>query len=166
MDVTPDSIDPLSDPLLDADLGVNGIQLYVIQGESAPENMSKTDHEDFKNFVSSHGLEISALCGDLGEDLDVEIIKTHIGRLPGDENAPECNPGPEPASEVSAYTESHGRILGSETGPEPPVRLKRFLDRVGNPAMKVNRKGEACTHDRSGGAERAQRSCSYRSLVV
>jgi L-ribulose-5-phosphate 3-epimerase len=67
-----------------------------------------------KSVVESYGLQISAVCGDLGgheftkesdveqriartkhimnvtKVLDCEIVQTHIGTMPHDQNSPEC----------------------------------------------------------------------------
>ena len=50
-----------------AQMGVDGVQLYAVEGELAPENMSAEKREWAKNLVKENGLVISAICGDLGE---------------------------------------------------------------------------------------------------
>lgn len=144
-----------------AELGVDGFQIYVTKGETAAESMSADDRSDFKQFVKSTGLEISALCGDLGKgfldpetyrevidrsknyidlavDLETSIVTTHIGHLPEDESAREWEIGLETAITLGKYAEERGIFLASETGPESPRRLRRFLEKTGNPAIKVN----------------------------
>lgn len=144
-----------------AQLGADGFQIYVTEGEMAPENMTRQDREDFKRFVADQGLEISALCGDLGKglldpetnpevirrskgfidlavDLGTRIVTTHIGRLPEDESSAEWQIGLEAATELACYAEERGCRLASETGPEPPTTLKRFLEQVPSSGMKVN----------------------------
>jgi L-ribulose-5-phosphate 3-epimerase len=143
------------------ELGADGFQLYVTKGDTAPENMSKDDRKAFVQFVKSQGLEIAALCGDLGKgfldrktnpevvarsklfidlavDLGTKIVTTHIGFLPEDERAPEWEIGLAAVTEVAKYAESRGCVFASETGPEPPTMLKRFLDRVPSKGMRVN----------------------------
>ena len=91
-------------------LGVQGLQPYVTGGELAPENLTKQDRIDLLKFVRDNGLVFSALCADFGmqfaapepdevgikrtmlmmdlaKDLEANIITTHIGRVPDDENS-------------------------------------------------------------------------------
>ena len=48
-------------------VGAQGLQVYATTGEMSPENLVGAKRKEFKDMVASHGLEISALCGDLGE---------------------------------------------------------------------------------------------------
>lgn len=144
-----------------AELGADGFQIYVTEGEMAPEKMSAEGRRVFRQFVKSKGLLISALCGDLGKgfldpktnpeviarsrafidlavDLGTRIVTTHIGFLPHDEEAPEWEVGLAAVGELARYAESRGCFFASETGPEPPTLLKRFLDRVPGTGIKVN----------------------------
>jgi sugar phosphate isomerase/epimerase len=144
-----------------AEMGADGFQIYCTKGEMAPENMDKDTREDFKKFVSDQGLVISALCGDLGKgfldpevnkevvprskefvdlavDLDTKVVTTHIGHLPDDENTPEWEVSLEAVAELSEYAESKGCFFASETGPESPVVLKKFLDKIDSNGIKVN----------------------------
>ena len=144
-----------------AEMGMDGFQMYVISGETAPESLDPQARKDFKQFVIDQGLEISALCGDMGKgfldpasyqevirrsktfidlavDLDTVIVTTHIGHLPEDENTREWEIGLETATLLGKYAEERGRILASETGPESPTTLRRFLEKVNSPAMMAN----------------------------
>ena len=49
-----------------AALGAQGIQAYATYGELAPENMTEEKIREALDFVKSHGLVFSALCGDFG----------------------------------------------------------------------------------------------------
>ncbi len=143
------------------ELGADGFQIFCISGEMAPENMPQSKCGEFKKFVAGQGLEISALCGDLGKGflkaesnaevlprmkeivdlavrLDVRIITSHIGRLPADENDPAWAVGLAAFDQLGAYAEQRGRIIAMETGPEEPIVLKRFLDKIGNKGIGVN----------------------------
>lgn len=144
-----------------AEIGVDGFQMYVTRGETTPEEMDAQDREDFKKFVVKNGLEISALCGDMGKgfldpastsevirrskhfidlavDLGTKVVTTHIGHLPEDENSIEWEVGLETARELSEYAELRGCILASETGPESPVLLRKFLEKIGSKGVGVN----------------------------
>lgn len=143
------------------ELGADGFQIYCIAGDMAPENMTADDRRDFKAFVSGLGLEISALCGDLGKgflnaeanrttlpryrkfidlavDLDVRIVTSHIGRLPDDSSAAEWAIGLEALADLGRYAEERGCIFAMETGPEEPIVLRRFLDAIGNKGVGAN----------------------------
>jgi len=145
-----------------ADLGLDGIQPYATHGELDPKNMSKTGRDDFKNFVSSLGLVISALVGDFGGhgfadaetvewrvertkevidlavDLGVNIVTTHIGVVPEDENDIAWKTMEQSLPEVGNYAYNKGVFLATETGPEPAELLKKLLDKIANPGLKVN----------------------------
>ncbi len=58
---------PIDQALAKAEeVGGQGLQVYATYGEMAPENLSAKARKEFLNKVKSHGLVISALCGDLG----------------------------------------------------------------------------------------------------
>ena len=143
------------------ELGADGFQIYVTHGDMAPEAMGGAARKDFVRFVKDQGLEISALCGDLGKglldpatnpevversklfidlavDLQTRIVTTHIGHLPEDERSPAWKHGLDAVTQLARYAESRGCLFASETGPESPVLLKRFLDRVPSKGMRVN----------------------------
>ena len=143
------------------ELGADGFQVYVTKGEMAAENMTADDRRDFKKLVDDSGIEISALCGDIGKgfldpatkdevierskkfidlavDLETAIVTTHIGHLPDDENTPEWKMGIETAKVLGKYADERGCVLASETGPEAPTVLRRFLEIVDSPGVKIN----------------------------
>jgi L-ribulose-5-phosphate 3-epimerase len=143
------------------EIGADGFQIYVTNGDVTPEKMSKDDRAAFAKLVRSQGLEISALCGDMGKgfldrstnpeviarsklfidlavDLGTKIVTTHIGHLPDDERTPQWEIGIAAVTDLAKYAESHGCLFASETGPESPVVLKRFLDKVPSKGMRVN----------------------------
>jgi L-ribulose-5-phosphate 3-epimerase len=144
-----------------AEMGADGFQIYITEGEMAPERMGAPERAAFHAFVKDRGLEISALCGDLFKgflnratnpeviarskkfidmavDLKTRVVTTHIGHLPADENAPEWGIGIEAVTELARYAEERGCVFASETGPEEPSLLRRFLDRIPSKGMAVN----------------------------
>lgn len=48
------------------EVGAEGVQIFAVQGEFAPESLSPAARREWRSFISSLGLEISALVGDLG----------------------------------------------------------------------------------------------------
>lgn len=144
-----------------AEIGADGFQIYCTGGEMAPENMDADDREEFKTFVAEQGLTISALCADyfkgflnaetnpetvektlacmdLAADLGVDVITSHIGTLPEDDDSPEWEIGLKAMRELAAHGEEVGVRFASETGPESAELLRRFLDRVPGNIVGVN----------------------------
>jgi len=145
------------------EIGADGFQIYVTSGEMYPDNMSKEKRADFKRFVASLGLQISALCADfdwikgfmhkdhnavnkprvkkcvdLAVDLGVKILTMHIGRLPEDGNDPLHQEALATTIELAKYAEDRGCILATETGPEAPESLLKFLKKVPSKGVGVN----------------------------
>lgn len=144
-----------------AEIGADGFQIYVTAGEMDPDNMTRSARRDFLKFVENLGLEISALCGDLGHgftdpkkndeliaktrkiidlavDLKTRIVTTHIGVIPEDNNSPTWSVLREALTDISAYAAHYERCLATETGPEDTALMKRFLDELGSDGIRVN----------------------------
>lgn len=92
-------------------MGADGVQIYAVEGAMAPENMDQNSRKQLKSYLESMGLEISALCGDLGghgfqdadqnqvkiekskrildlaAELGTNIVTTHIGIIPEEQNS-------------------------------------------------------------------------------
>jgi len=143
-----------------AALGVQGIQAYACSGELAPENMTDAKVKEILDFVKSHGLVFSALCGDAGHgfadpevnkwyvekskrvlDLSVKlecgIVTTHIGTVPEEE----CETKEimrKACRELAEYADSIHASFAVETGPEPGKVLGEFLDSLGAGGVRVN----------------------------
>ncbi len=145
-----------------AELGAEGIQLYAVEGEMAPENLTDTDIREHRRFIEDNGLTVSAVCGDLGGHgftraeenplkierskrivdlalkLGTNIITTHIGVVPEDETSYEYSVLHNACEELARYAHSAGAFFAVETGPEPSGRLKRFLDGLSSKGVAVN----------------------------
>lgn len=142
-------------------MGVQGIQVYSTRGDMAPENLVGEKRREFANLVQSHGLHISALCGDLGEgfgnpernkvnierskrilelakDLGTNIVTTHIGVVPTDTNHDRYKIMQEACFELSQYADQLEAHFAIETGPETAEVLKGFLDGLGSRGVAVN----------------------------
>jgi len=143
------------------ELGADGFQVYVTRGEMTPENLRGSALSDFRAVVAGLGLEISALCGDLGKgfldpsinqevvprskqfidlavELGVAIVTTHIGTLPADTRSPAWHTGIAAIRDLATYAHSKGCVFASETGPEAPTELLRFLREVNTPGFGIN----------------------------
>ncbi|MDF2837265.1 MAG: xylose isomerase, partial [Paenibacillus sp.] len=92
-------------------VGADGVQMYAVHGELDPANLTAAARREWKEYIGSLGLEISALVGDLGghgfqdpeanrtkidkskrimelgAELGTNIITTHIGIVPDDKNS-------------------------------------------------------------------------------
>ncbi len=95
-----------------AEVGAQGIQLYVVDGEMKYDTFDEKKVERVKELLSKYGLVISAVCGDLGGHgferadenarkipaskaiaelavkLNTKVVTTHIGVVPEDANDP------------------------------------------------------------------------------
>lgn len=144
-----------------AELGVDGVQIYVTRGEITPEKLDDVERQRFKKMVADLGLTISALCADYGKgfldaslnpelilkskrcidlavDLGTSVVTTHIGRLPADHNDPRWLACQAAVTEMAQYAEGRGVAFATETGPESPADLKIFLESIPSKGIKVN----------------------------
>ena len=144
-----------------AALGAQGIQMYSTSGENSPENLTPAKRRELLDFVKSHGLCFSALCGDLGEgffrpernpvliekskrildlakELETDIVTTHIGVVPSDPDVDRYGIMQEACFELARYADSIGSHFAIETGPEPSAVLKKFLDGLHSTGVAVN----------------------------
>jgi len=147
---------------LAAQAGAQGVQIYSTRGEMAPENLTAQKRRELLDLVKSHGLVISALCGDLGgggfthpersaekierskrilelaKDLETSVVTTHIGVVPGDPNHPRYQILQEACGALAEYADSLQAHFAIETGPETSATLKSFLDSLGSRGVAVN----------------------------
>jgi len=144
------------------DVGAEGVQIYAVKGEMDPAVLVGSARQELKSYISDLGLEISALCGDLGGhgfqdaaanpekiekskrimDLAVElgtnIVTTHIGIVPDDKNGRVYHAMQTACEELSQYANSLGAYFAIETGPETAAHLKSFLDTLSGKGVSVN----------------------------
>ena len=137
---------------LAGELGFSGVQIYATTGDFSPWTLSAEKKAEYKKALLDAGLEISALCGDMGGhgfqnadevperiektkaivDLAVEfgssVITTHIGVIPADKNHPRYKVMLDALTECGLYAKERGVTLAIETGPESAPVLKAFLD--------------------------------------
>ncbi|MDR3312895.1 MAG: sugar phosphate isomerase/epimerase [Oscillospiraceae bacterium] len=143
-------------------VGAKGIQIYSTQGEMAPEALTAQKRRELLDRIHSHGLVVSALCGDLGEggftkpernaekierskrildlakDLETDVVTTHIGVVPGDAAHPRYGILQAACGALAEYADSVGAHFAIETGPETAATLKGFLDSLGSRGVAVN----------------------------
>ncbi|AIQ18338.1 xylose isomerase [Paenibacillus sp. FSL H7-0357] len=153
----------LRDGLVKAkELGADGVQIYAVEGEMDPENLSPRDRKELKSYIESLGLRISALCGDLAGhgfqdakvnsakiekskrildlavDLGTQIVTTHIGIVPNQVNDPVYDTMQRACEELGVYAKSLDAYFAIETGPEKSAHLKQFLNSLSTNGVSVN----------------------------
>lgn len=145
-----------------AEVGAQGVQIYAVSGEMAPENLNAQQRRDLKNYISDLGLEVAALCGDMGGhaftreednaykvdrscrimdlalDLGCHVVTTHIGVVPTDPAHPRYAVMQKACRQMGEYGDKVGCRFAIETGPELAVTLRSFLDSLGCKSMCVN----------------------------
>lgn len=142
-------------------IGADGLQIRTTDGEFKASVMSKALKQELKERLSANGLEISALCGDLGKgfgnkelnpalieeskriidlakELGTNIVTTHIGVVPADKNHERYKIMQEACYELAKYADSMEAKFAVETGPETSLNLKNFLDSLGSKGVSVN----------------------------
>ncbi|MGO4698389.1 sugar phosphate isomerase/epimerase family protein [Paenibacillus sp. 2TAB26] len=144
------------------EVGAEGVQIYTVSGEMDPANLGAAARRELKAYIDSLGLEISALCGDLGGhgfqdksfneekvekskrildlalDLGTTIVTTHIGIVPEDQDGEVFAVMQEACRELNEYASSMKAYFAIETGPETAAHLKGFLDTLGGRGVSVN----------------------------
>lgn len=141
--------------------GAEGIQIYAVKGEMAPENISANNRKELLDYIKSNGLVVSALCGDMGggfvkaednakkiekskrimelaKDLETNVVTTHIGVVPQDRNHSRFKILQEACEQLGEFADNIGASFAIETGPEKSSVLKAFLDSLKSKGVKVN----------------------------
>lgn len=144
-----------------AEMGAIGVQLWNAGGEMDPDNLSPAGRKNLIKLVNSYGLTISALCGDLGVgfgakeglkeriqktkqlldlgvDLETPIMSTHIGVIPEVPDSEAWKTMMESLIMVGEYAVKTGTCIATETGPESPELMAKFLKQANCPGLKVN----------------------------
>ncbi len=140
-----------------AAIGAQGIQKYAVGDEV---NWSDEKIREVLDMVKSNGLVFSALCGDFGhgfgnaelnpqliekskrvidlaKKLECNIVTTHIGTVPEEENA-QKEVMRKACRELALYADSVDAKFAMETGPETGKVLGEFLDSLGAGGVCVN----------------------------
>lgn len=145
-----------------AEYGADGVQLSVRFGEFSPERMTRDKIRWIKNVLNEHSLVISAVCGDLGgngftvpeendakvdiskrileiaQELGTNIVTTHIGVVPENQNCKRFETLWKACDAMGSYADDLGMKFAIETGPEKSATLKAFLDTLPSKGMGVN----------------------------
>lgn len=143
------------------EVGATGFQIYTTKGDMHPDNISKEQRKELLKFIKDEGLVVSALCGDFGhgfgnaeknpeliemskkivelaKDLETDVVTTHIGVIPTDDNNPRYAIMQEACFELAACADAMEAHFAVETGPETAAVLKKFLDSLNSRGVAVN----------------------------
>jgi L-ribulose-5-phosphate 3-epimerase len=150
-------VDSFKLPLYEAiqkasEIGAQGIQMYAVYGETGPQAMTAKKRKELLDVVKSNDLVFSALCGELGghglsiskdnpqrvdmlkrvvdmaKDLECDIVTTHIGVIPQDQNHDRYKILQDACGQLGEYAQAMGSTFAIETGPEKTHVLRTFLD--------------------------------------
>jgi len=154
-----------------AALEVDGVQIWATNityynpdrpvGELDPELTTEEDKRKLRETLSRLGMDISALCGDLGrgfvkpdhiaedvaktkrmmdlaKSLGVKVLTSHIGRIPDDPNDPGYKVATEALEDIGAYGDRIRLLFASETGPESGAGLATFLRGLKAKSIRAN----------------------------
>lgn len=135
-----------------ARLGFHGVQIYATTGEFSPEVLDREARVRYKAKLKDLGLEVSALCGDMGghgfqiakdnpsrieatnrivdlaNELESSVVTTHIGVIPDDPADPVYSVMLEALTACGEYAKAKGVTLAIETGPESAKTLLGFVE--------------------------------------
>ncbi len=146
--------------ILARDMGAKGLQPLVTKGELTPA-LSKDERKAVLKYIKDNGLEVSAVCGDFGSayfskadndeevkrmmammdlslDLGTNIVTTHIGQVPEDENDEKYLNTVRTIEKLGKYGDSIGVTFATETGPEMAIKLRGILEKADTKSAKVN----------------------------
>ncbi len=160
-------VDSLRLPIRDgiqkaAELGAEGLQMYAVKGEMAPEQLDANGRRELRGYIESLGLQVAAVCGDLGghgfaraednpakiertkriielaKDLGTNVVTTHLGVVPEDKSAQGYGVIRDACTELGTFADSVEACLAVETGPEPTERLGGLIRSLPCSGIRVN----------------------------
>jgi len=139
-----------------------GVQIHAVSADMALENLDRSAKNELKKYVTGLGLEISALCGDLGghgfqnagqntekitrskkiveiaSELDTRVVTAHIGVIAQDQTSRTYINMTEACREIGKHAAQFGVCFAIETGPESAAQLKTFIEHVDSKGIGVN----------------------------
>ena len=147
---------------LAAEMKLDGVQLYSVSRRENLLEFSRTQRREIADFCVGYGLEITAICGEVGGygfrlaeknperieltrrnidlalDLGCRIVTTHIGMVRNDRHDELYRNQAAALREVGAYAAARNAVVAIETGPEPASVLKMLLEDIGSPGIGIN----------------------------
>jgi sugar phosphate isomerase/epimerase len=71
-------------------------------------------------------------------DMAGGVWMSPVGIIPEDEEDPKWDRFADSVGQIAAHAEGVGAVLTVETGPEPPAVVRRMIEHVNSPALRVN----------------------------
>lgn len=154
--------DPFRGMEIAVKLGVEGVHIPASGGKLNLSEKTHNERMEIKERIKTYGLEVSALIGwggnvDLGEEENLEknikwgmrineaavdvangVWMAHVGIMPEDDSNPKWARFVSSLKELAQHGEEIGATLALETGPEPPVIVRKMVETINSPALKVN----------------------------
>lgn len=154
--------DPYRGMEVAVELGVEGVHIAAYGDGLDLENKTSAERAQILKRIQSYGLQVSALIGwggnvDLGEeeglaeniawgkrlnetavDMAEGLWMAHAGIMPEDSTGPKWSRFRDALGEIAFHGERIGAILALETGPEPPPIVRKMIEEVNSPALRVN----------------------------
>ena len=146
-----------------AKMGIQGVQIYARHAShDSLIDMTSAQRADLLKYIKDLGMEVSSICGDLGGhgfqdkdgnpqrielskkiidaccELETKVMTTHVGVVPTKDDSPVYQEMVRTAKIVGEYAVANGVTLAIETGPEPAVRLRHYLEDIGLKGIGVN----------------------------
>ncbi|MBO5760944.1 MAG: sugar phosphate isomerase/epimerase [Lentisphaeria bacterium] len=146
-----------------ASMGIQGVQIYACHhSHKSLIEMSSAERSDLLKYIKDLGLVVSSICGDLGGhgfqdkegnpkrielskqiidaccEMETAVMTTHVGVVPTKDESPVYQEMVRVAKIVGEYAVANGVTLAIETGPEPAVRLRHYLEDIGLKGIGVN----------------------------
>jgi sugar phosphate isomerase/epimerase len=136
--------------------GVVGAQI------GAPLHLDSAGRKELVSFMDGEGVAISAICAwggevdlcekegleghietafrllDLAAELGCKIWQGHVGIMPWEPVGERWETLMSAIQPIARHGEEVGAVLAMETGPEPPAVLKRVIETVGSPTLRIN----------------------------
>ena len=155
--------DPFRGMEIAVELGVDGVHIGAYGGGLDLENKTSAERAAILKRIQGYGLEVSAMIGwggnvDFGEAEqwaeNVEWGKrlnqvaadmaggglwmAHVGIMPEETSDPCWARFTDALGQLAAHGESVGATLALETGPEPPPVVRRMIEQIDSPGLRVN----------------------------
>jgi sugar phosphate isomerase/epimerase len=150
----PESLD------LALEVGASGFQAYAVTGDLHPDAMSAERRVAFRERVAEKGLEITALCSEMGGytdasrieeyvdtttrimdlavDLGPRIVTAHIGAIGESPREPAWTAVAEVLERIGQHGDEVGCVFACETGLDEPALLRKFIDSLETQSIRIN----------------------------
>ncbi|NCO39669.1 MAG: hypothetical protein COZ06_17195 [Armatimonadetes bacterium CG_4_10_14_3_um_filter_66_18] len=154
--------DPYRGMEIAVELGVEGVHLGAYGGGLDLENKTSAERAEVLKRIHGYGLEVSALIGwggnvDFGEEENWEenlawgkrlndvavdmaggLWMAHVGIMPEEASDPRWGRFTDALGQLAAHGESVGATVALETGPEPPKVVRKMIEQIDSPGLRVN----------------------------